>query len=253
LAVWVTCADNNRNVKGATVKIKGPANKSGTTDDDGVAMFKPVKPGSYDINTTLPNQLANNYSEPEPETENVSAGWCVVHPIKVYPLSTLKVRVLRMEGDKEKFLEGVKIHIKGRDEQDGQTPKTKDGRVIFDKIESGDYEIDITSMGTYQSAFEPPQTSGGKVEPGQTKEVQLYVHPNGWVEFQVIEAHTDAVKKIEAFEVTAKLPGDQTITRPARNGIVRYEKLMSGKAGVEKVNIKKDLWEFASIEVDKQE
>ena len=114
LLVAVVRGDNRRIVKDADVMIDGASGTNKKTDNDGLALFKPLEPDTYKINVTLPGHMADSFEKPEQEQEAVSLGSCPVHVIKVLPLSTLKVRVLRMEGDKEKFLEGVKINIKGR-------------------------------------------------------------------------------------------------------------------------------------------
>ena len=175
LLVVVVREDNRRVVKEAIVDIQGKTPFNKKTGNDGLALFKPLEPDTYTIRVTLPGHMTDDFEEPEQEQETVSLGSCPIHVIKVLPLSTLKIRVLRMEGDKEKFLEGVKIHIKGRDERDGQTPEVKDGWVIFEKIKSGDYEISITSLGTYAKVYKIPATSGTRISSGETKEVIFYV------------------------------------------------------------------------------
>ncbi len=175
LLVAVVRGDNRRVVKDADVIIDGASGTNKKTDKDGLALFKPIEPDTYKINVTLAGHMADSFEEPEQEQETVSLGSCPIHVIEVLPLSTLKVRVLRKEGDKEKFLEGVKIHIKGRDERDDQTPEVKDGWVIFEKIKSGDYEISITSLGTYSKVYKIPATSRTRISAGETKEVIFYV------------------------------------------------------------------------------
>ncbi len=74
--------------------------------------------------------------------------------------------------------------------------------------------------------------------------------PKDWVEFEIVEADTDPAQRLAGVEFSVTLPGDKLITRAAQNGIVKHEKLKSGNAAIEKISIKKDLWEFSSIELD---
>lgn len=86
LVVVVIRKDNNKPVENATVNITGPTPGGKPTDKQGLARFKPVDPGTYDIDVTIPENIKDEYEPPQTEQEGVSEGACSTHIVYITPL-----------------------------------------------------------------------------------------------------------------------------------------------------------------------
>lgn len=94
LIVIVVRRDNEKPIEGATVKVTGPTPGTKTTDSDGLTRFKPVDPGAYKIDVTLPASLKDEFEPPATEHEGVGLGYCSIHVVRVAPLVNVVTPVI---------------------------------------------------------------------------------------------------------------------------------------------------------------
>lgn len=249
LLVVVLREKDRQPIEGAVVLLKGKTSPNKKSDKDGIALFKPLDPDTYDIDVTLPRGMSGDYEKPDIVTQSVSVGACPICVIHAKALAVLKVKVVYPEDDQETILDGVTLTLTGPQTLNGQTPKTNEGWLQFTKIKSGQYTISVDSLGSHANTYETPSGSGYVVDPGEINEVTLQVLPNGWVEFLVVEADTEPVKSLEGFTITAQLPGGQTLVRsPDPDGVVSFSKLVEGNAAVKSIEADHEAWEFVSME-----
>lgn len=188
LLVLVYKDDDKEAVAGADVDVsKGflllfKKTKSATTSGYyGLARFKPIDPADYQVKVAkLPSELKAAYEMPEAKSQTVALGTCPICDIEIKRLSTLKVKVVYKTKDAKgqetvTILDGVKVHIEGREKRDGATTKAPEGWALFENIKSSDYAISVTSMEGHAKKYRVPPSASVNLPPGVTKEVVLEV------------------------------------------------------------------------------
>jgi len=186
-------------VQGVMIEIQGKSPAGAKTNKDGLTKFKPIEPDHYKIEATLSADLAKEYEPLAPGEEDVSLGHCAVHEFKLVPLVLLKVKVVeRRPGPggqpAETLLDGVSLHIEGKDPQNGATPTDGAGWARFDKIRGGKYDITVTSLGQHDGNYTPPgkaraDFSGGQLE----QEVVIEVRPKAKLRIVLFDKEDKAI------------------------------------------------------------
>ncbi|MBI5384818.1 MAG: hypothetical protein HZA90_09045 [Verrucomicrobia bacterium] len=187
LLVLVYKDDDKEAVGGADVDIARSValvfkkTKSATTSGNyGLARFKPVDPANYQVKAVKLPQTLKAYELPEAKGQAVALGTCPVCDLQIKRLATLKVKVVFKQKDAKgqetvTVLDGVKVHIDGREKRDGTTTKAPDGWALFENLKSSDYTVSVTSMESHAKKYRVPPSTKVPLPPGATKEVVLEV------------------------------------------------------------------------------
>ncbi len=177
LAVIVTSEAGEECIPGVTVEIKGPSPGSKSTDQDGIAIFRPVKPGQYQVHVKLTGKAEGKYEKPAPENTSVSLGDLAACVVRLRPLASLRVRVVGVSKDPdgvecETILDGVTLKVSGRDTREGKTPSAP-GWFRAERLRSGDYSVRVTSFGAHAGAYAIPESAAVTLAPGDTLDLVL--------------------------------------------------------------------------------
>ena len=252
LLVLVLREEDRGPVEDASLMVKGKSIAGQSSDQDGMALFKPLPAGTYDIETTLPEEMAESHLKPAVEEQVVPLGECPIKVIHVTALANLKVKVFYKDAKAETVLGGVKLKVKGDEKgqtRSGTTDKTTDkGWLLFENVLPGEYEIVVQSLGEHAKSYNAPRGVGTQLNPGETKEVALLVHAKGWVKFVVEDSTPTPAKALTNIKVKATLPGGEVKTASAVAGTVKFDGLGLGKVNVESVEVDEGIWEFVSVE-----
>jgi len=178
LLVVVLRKADRRPVKNAPVAIKGATGAAMTTDKDGIALFKPVDPGDYEINVTLPRDISQDYEKPDSATQSVAAGACPIKVIHVEQLASLKVHVFH-KNDPTKIVGGTNVEIlAGPQSLAPKKTADSDGIADFGKTRAGDYSIRATLTENAKKSFALiAQTAKVSLQPGKVVVVPMEVVP----------------------------------------------------------------------------
>jgi len=249
LLVVVLREEDRTPVDQALVMAEGIDCESKHSDKDGMALFKPLPAGEYDIRTELPEAMVKSYVKPAVERQVVPLGECPIKVVHATPLGRLDVKILYEGGKEEVVLGGVKLKIKGPETRSGTTDKTADdGWLPFENVQPGDYEIAVESLGEHAKSYNAPRPSGTHISPGESRGVVLLVHAKGWVKFVVEDTTPAKAEAVTAFKVKATLPGGEVKTARATAAAVKFDGLAAGKVNVESVEIDEGVWEFVATE-----
>jgi len=166
LLVVLLRKENRKPIEKAPVLIKGKTNSNRKTDKDGIALFKPVDPDTYEVDVTLPRDMSNDYEKPKAENQSVSLGACPIKVIHVEAMATLKVHVYQ-KGEPTKVFGGATIEVSGAQSHSPKKTQNADGKIDFGKTKAGKYTIKTTlkeadkkSFGVIQSPKEVVLQSG---------------------------------------------------------------------------------------------
>ncbi len=226
LLVNVIRADDRQYVEGAKVELSGPVSQHKQTDSDGIALFKPTEPGTYNIDTTLPTSMDDTHQPVLRQTNTVSLGSTTIHMVKAVPFATIKVKVLARENDVNEILDDVSIQVGERAAQ----KTVKNDWLTVNKLPIGNYKITISDLGRHASDYVVPDSQNVYITAGKEKEVLFYVR-RASLEVKVVNKHK-TTQLIPGVKVTAEILGqnkklpDQTTDQMEP---VKHESVKTGK------------------------
>lgn len=137
--------DKGQKIGGVKVKLTGPTpGEKPTTPETGLAVFDPVKPGSYTISFSAEKPEEDGFYKfpEEPVTREVKGRWDSPVRLEVAPGSILK---LKIKGGAEKApLDGVKVKLSGPETRE-ETTKNKEA--VFRALTPGEYKVGVEIPG----------------------------------------------------------------------------------------------------------
>ena len=176
LLVVVLRESDRAPVENALVLIQGATSATKKTGKDGIAFFKPVDPGSYTINVTLPSDIARDYVKPDAATQAVAEGSCPIKVIHAEQLAALKVHVYHKD-EPAKGVGGTNIEIPaGAQALSARKTNDGDGIADFGKTKAGKYTIRATLKESVEKNFTLVfHTKDVTLKPGKETVVPLEV------------------------------------------------------------------------------
>ena len=176
LLVVVLRESDRAPVKNALVLIQGATSATKKTGKDGIAFYKPVDPGSYTINVTLPSDIARDYVKPDAATQAVAEGSCPIKVIHAEQLAALKVHVYHKD-EPAKGVGGTNIEIPaGAQALSARKTNDGDGIADFGKTKAGKYTIRATLKESVEKNFTLVfHTKDVTLKPGKETVVPLEV------------------------------------------------------------------------------
>ena len=237
LHVTVLESGTQREVDGVDVTLvqKGASQAS---DAKGLASFKGLDPGAYDVKIAL-GKLESQYSvAADSQSQGVAGGDESSVIFWIDPLGELQVKVIRT--DTKEALASVKLQVTGPQTLDGQTAGSSP-LASFRNLKPGEYTVAVMSMGQHAEELEPPSDTSATVPGGGLKQVVLEVGPTAWIEI-VLVGEDD--KPIPGERYRLKLP-DGTIKEGEldANGYARFEGIARGQCKVSFPDLDRDAWE----------
>ncbi len=215
LLVVVVRDDNHAAVTGAGVDIKGKTPFKKQSDNQGIALFKPVEPDTYSVTATLPSSIKDDFSPPDATQATVPLGECPIHIVHVQPLAALKVRVVYRDPNSsdpsaETYLDGVTVHVEGdpnsgKSLADQRTGAGATGWATYQRLKAGQYKISVASLGSHASKYLPPAEATVDLLPGKTQEVTL-VAVRSTLSVKVVEDAANG-KPIKGIKIKARETG----------------------------------------------
>ncbi len=221
-------------IKGATVVVTSkddPTFKEEvTTDEKGQIKLEGLEPGDYVITTT---KVPEGYTAPDEETDEVIAGQTTVVDLIVFKPGKLDVTII--DRDTEDPIPDAKVEIIDKDTNEvvKEVTTDKDGNVIVDNMEPGDYIIHVPDVPGYEEPADETVT----VKPGETTTEQLEVEKDpgtpviqpGSLDVTIIDRITqDPIPeaKVEIIDKTTNEVVKEVTTD--KNGNVVVDKLTPG-------------------------
>jgi hypothetical protein len=134
LTVSVTRTNDGRPVDGATVRISGLDQRSGTADPDGLVNFCGVTPGSYAVTASKTNYSSGSTTTSvAPSTSNMAT----------VPLTAdVDLAVDVVDRSNNRHIANATVRISGPETATGQTDATRPARFIG--IASGNYHVEAS-------------------------------------------------------------------------------------------------------------
>ncbi len=210
---------------------------SQSTDAKGLASFKELDPGPYDVKIAL-GQRESQYSVGADSQSQVVAGGDEASVVFwIDPLGELQVKVIRT--DTKEALIGVKLQVTGPQTLDGQTVGSP-ALASFRNLKPGEYTVGVASMGQYAEEFQPPSDTTATVPGGGLKQVVLEVGPTAWIEI-VLVGEDDKPIPGERYRIKFS---DGTIKEGELDseGRARFEGIARGQCEVTFPELDKDAW-----------
>lgn len=155
--------------------------------------------------------------------------------------STILVQVQRE--DTKQFLAGVDVKLDGPTKGNGKT-SAGSGIVLFDPVDPGSYQTDVTLTGKQAEEFEKPQPVKFSVEPGEDKAVLVEVKRiTHWVAIALVDEDDHPVPEAR-YRIT--LP-DGVIKEGRLNaaGTARLEDVQPGNCKISFPDYDGDDWRAA--------
>ncbi|HUT47256.1 MAG TPA: hypothetical protein VMX36_13310 [Sedimentisphaerales bacterium] len=247
LLVAVVRTDNRRVVKEAIVDIQGKTLFNKKTDDDGLALFKPLEPDTYKIEVTLPDSLDDTFIKPQEKTQAVTMGNCPICVMHVDRCARPRIKLQWQETKKP--VGGVGITIPGTNHDFGETTPA-DGKAQLQSDQPG------ILPGTYTLHFNLKSKDLVNAEvidankpiklPSGCRETFTYELRKSWVEFVINDQFNTLVSDME---YTLTFPDGKTVKHGnLANGKIREE----GPPGQYKLALKFiyfTAWEYSPLKV----
>ncbi|KPJ52078.1 MAG: hypothetical protein AMS16_06895 [Planctomycetes bacterium DG_58] len=221
--------DKYEPISGVQVTLEGPTPGNGKTDDQGVASFDPVDPGTYTIGVSLEGSSCPKHTlQPFEEQILAAAGKIVAREVAAIPIGSLKVEVKNKDTDTNVESE-VQLGITGDGWQDWRKITDSTGTYQFEKVPGGTYELKVVIPRKPEDAthfVEPQPIPDIEIKPGETTEQAVLVDPVYWVQFRLlVQASEDTTEKVEGMVVKVKRSEDnkELELKTDKEGLVRFE------------------------------
>lgn len=247
LLVAVVRVDNRRGVKGAIVDIQGKTPFNKKTDDDGLALFKPLEPDTYKIEVTLPDSLDDTFIKPQGRTQAVTLGNCPICVIHVDRCARPKIKLQWQETQKP--VGGVGVTIPGTDHDFGDTaPADGTAQLSQDQpgIPPGTYTLNFNRKTKELVNAEVIDADKPIKLPSGCRDTFTYEMRKSWVEFVIYDQFNSLVSDME---YTLTFPDGKTVKNgKLKDGKVREE----GPPGQYKLALKFiyfTAWEYSPLKV----
>jgi hypothetical protein len=221
--------DKYEPISGVQVTLEGPTPGNEQTDDQGVASFDPVDPGTYTIGVSLEGSSCPKHTlQPFQEQIVATAGKIVAREVAAIPIGSLKVEVKNKDTDTNVESE-VQLGIAGDGWQDWRTITDNTGTYLFEQVPGGTYELNVRIPRKPEDAthfVEPQPVPDIEIKPGETTEQAVLVDPVYWVQFRLLlQASADTTETMEGMLVKVKRSeDDKELELPTlEEGLVRFE------------------------------
>ncbi len=180
------------------IDIKGQTPFNKKTDTDGLAMFKPVEPDTYTIESILSDDHIGDFKAPDSKTETVTLGNCPIHIVHILKLARPKIR-LEWEETNES-VPGVGVVFSEINCDLGET-RQGDGiselKIDQPGIDPGTYSVDFTLEGDTFEFCEVLENSTPVTLNAGCRETFTYQVRKTWISFVVKDQFNNSVSGIE--------------------------------------------------------
>lgn len=174
--VTVVKQENNQTIADAIVDISGKSPFTKKSDPDGVALFKPVEPDTYEINITLPADIKDDYEIVETQSQSVPLGSCPIHIVFVKKRAKLKVKVFE-QTDTTDYIGNATVSIEGSETYPSQQTSATDGIADFGKVKPDTYKITVTLSSEDAKIYSKPKTQTITLQPADELTQDIEVKP----------------------------------------------------------------------------
>jgi hypothetical protein len=216
-------------ISGVQVTLEGPTPGNETTDDQGVATFDPVEPGTYTIGVSLEGSSCPKHTlQPFSEEIVAAAGKIVAREVAAIPIGSLKVEIKNKDTDTNVESE-VRLGVKTEGWKTQGLITDKSGTYLLEKLPGGTYELELEIPRKQEDEFhyvEPEPVPDIEISAGETTEQAVLVDPVYWVQFRLLlQASEDTTEKAEGMMVKVKRSeDDKELELPTgEEGLVRFE------------------------------
>jgi hypothetical protein len=249
ICITVTRLDTKQPITDIKVNVDGPTPGNSPTNPQGISQFEERDPGAYQFGVSFPSKYKDWIILPYSPELAVSGGSVAIAEVYAYPVGTLKVRVVRDDGDgAEGVVDTSKVWTgKGPESLSAEAPK---GVRTFEKVYCGEYDVFGSAS---PDLYDPYEGSVQKVvvPEGGVGEAVIKVVPKTWIKLKVhdVDTKTDVLR----YSATMKLlDGVVGLNNPGNTGLIDLTLKRQGKTcGVQQIDCAEDVM-YEVVEVARE-